>query len=84
VKTDLCLNCHRVTRVDDDEGVCENCWTACARSMCRECWDEAPRGSDLCEWCSMTPAERRAQTVKAIALLAFSLLASAILWSVFA
>lgn len=30
------------------------------RPACRECWDPVDRdGAELCDWCAMTPQERR-------------------------
>jgi predicted nucleic acid-binding Zn ribbon protein len=26
---------------------------------CRNCWDPAPRGQELCSWCRLTPLEQR-------------------------
>lgn len=26
---------------------------------CRECWDPAPDGKELCDWCAMTPEQRK-------------------------
>lgn len=33
---------------------------------CKLCYDPAPKGHDLCEWCAMTPEARRRQTVRDI------------------
>lgn len=41
---------------------------------CRDCWDEALAGKELCEWCEMTPEQRTRKLRRSWALV---LLASA-------
>lgn len=63
-----CESCGESRQLDDGEGVCEACWSgpmsAGGLSMCRLCWDEVGQpGAQLCEWCAMTPEQRRRYTL---------------------
>lgn len=56
----MCLNCNRIDLLDDDEGVCEPCWTTPFKGACRDCWDVVDTvGAEQCDWCAATPEERR-------------------------
>ncbi len=44
-------------------------------SMCRECWEPTCNDAELCDWCSMTPAQRKRKMRMHLAVIALVLIA---------
>lgn len=63
----ICVECFRPALCDGD-GVCKDCFdgiNANARWACAKCWDLVDKpGSDLCDWCAMTPEQRRKRELR--------------------
>lgn len=61
---DICIECARPAACDED-GVCQPCWEGRNRGACAKCWDIVDQpGADLCDWCAMTPEQRRKRQLR--------------------